>query len=91
MEPTVLVRGLLRLLFLALLLPRAGGGTVAAVHRVNPRARYTILFARGLRLFEAAPGRKEALWVEGAGHDDPAWVAGERYWAALREFAEGVG
>lgn len=80
MEPTVLVRGLLRLLLFALLLyavfaalawtfserliflppggkftasdevlllPRAGGGTVAAVHLVNPRARYTILFAHG--------------------------------------------
>lgn len=50
-----------------------------------------IAFAHGRRLFEAAPGPKRALWVEGAGHDDLAWVAGERYWRALGEFAEGLG
>ena len=30
-----------------LLIPREGGGNVAAVHARNPRARYTILFSHG--------------------------------------------
>jgi abhydrolase domain-containing protein 17 len=46
--------------------------------------------AHGWRLLEAAPGRKQALWVDGAGHNDLAWVAGERYWEALRGFAAGL-
>jgi len=42
----------------------------------------------GRTLFELASEPKQALWVEGAGHNDFMWVAGERYARALREFAE---
>jgi abhydrolase domain-containing protein 17 len=42
----------------------------------------------GRRLYDAAPGQKAAFWVAGAGHNDLAAVAGERYWQALRAFAE---
>jgi abhydrolase domain-containing protein 17 len=45
-------------------------------------------FRHGERLYERAPGPKRRLWVDGAGHNDVAWVAGERYWDALREFAD---
>lgn len=47
-------------------------------------------FRHGERLYERAPGVKRRLWVEGAGHNDVAWVAGERYWDALREFADAL-
>ena len=43
--------------------------------------------ALGRRLFHLAPGRKDALWVEGAGHNDLVEAAGERYWQALERFA----
>lgn len=45
----------------------------------------------GRRLYEAAPGPKFALWVEGAGHTDVGAVAGPRYTAALRGFAARLG
>lgn len=44
----------------------------------------------GRRLFDAADEPKVALWVEGAGHNDLAWVAGDRYATAFREFAAGA-
>lgn len=44
----------------------------------------------GRVLFAAAPEPKRALWVEGAGHNDLAMVAGERYGEALRRLAEDV-
>ena len=49
----------------------------------------------GKKLFEKANDPKMSLWVEGAGHNDLLWVAGEKYWVALGEFegivSEGVG
>ena len=47
-------------------------------------------FWHGQRLYALAPGPKQRLWVQGATHNDLAWVAGERYWAALRAFADGL-
>ena len=45
----------------------------------------------GRRLFEALPGhRRSSLWVEDAGHNDLAEVAGQSYWDALSTFAAGV-
>jgi hypothetical protein len=44
-------------------------------------------FAHGRRLFAALPPeRTRAWWVEGAGHNDLLWVAGERYWDELGAF-----
>ena len=41
----------------------------------------------GRRLYEAIPDeRRSALWVEGAGHNDLAFVAGDAYWDALAAF-----
>ncbi len=42
----------------------------------------------GRELYEAAPGPKRALWVDGAGHNDLVPVAGARYVEALRGFAD---
>lgn len=41
----------------------------------------------GRRIFDAAPGPKWAVWVEGAGHNDLALVAGADHGRALAEFA----
>lgn len=46
--------------------------------------------ANGRRLFQAARGPKQALWVDGAGHNDLVEVAGPRYWSALRRFANSL-
>ncbi|HSJ07270.1 MAG TPA: alpha/beta hydrolase, partial [Longimicrobiales bacterium] len=43
--------------------------------------------AHGRRVYDAAPGPKQALWVEGARHNDVLSVAGARYFQALQEFA----
>ncbi|HEU0300651.1 MAG TPA: alpha/beta hydrolase [Longimicrobium sp.] len=47
-------------------------------------------FRHGVRLYQAVRGPRRRLWVEGAGHNDVAWMAGERYWKELREFADEV-
>jgi abhydrolase domain-containing protein 17 len=44
-----------------------------------------IPLAHGRALFDAAPGPKRSLWVEGSGHADLPFVAGDRYEAAIRE------
>jgi abhydrolase domain-containing protein 17 len=41
----------------------------------------------GRRLYDAAPGPKWAVWVEGAGHNDLAMVAGADHGRAVAEFA----
>jgi abhydrolase domain-containing protein 17 len=56
---------------------------VLIIHGTNDEV---IPFRHGRRLYEAAPGPRHSLWVEGAGHNDLGWVAGRRYLDALREF-----
>ena len=55
---------------------------------LHSREDEVIPFAHGEALLAAAAGPKRSLWVPGATHNDVAEVAGERYWEALREFAE---
>jgi len=45
-------------------------------------------FWHGPKLFEAANETKMHYWVEGAGHNDLLWVAGEEYWKTLKRFKE---
>ena len=40
------------------------------------------------KLLEKAKEPKLHLWVEGAGHNDLNWVAGETYWQAMRDLTE---
>lgn len=47
-----------------------------------------IPFSHGRQLFDAAPGPKQAFWVEGASHNDVLMVAGERYRQALSGFVD---
>jgi len=49
-----------------------------------------IPFAHGRRLYEKAREPKFSLWVEGAGHNDLAYVAGDEYLDALTKFADSV-
>ncbi len=42
------------------------------------------------KLLEIAGPRAQTWWVEGAGHNDLAEVAGSAYFEAFREFAEGL-
>jgi abhydrolase domain-containing protein 17 len=44
----------------------------------------------GRRIHDAAPGPKWAVWVEGAGHNDLAMIAGADHGRALAEFAARV-
>lgn len=45
-------------------------------------------WSHGRQLFAAADEPKQALWVEGAGHNDLLEVAGQRYVETLRQFAD---
>jgi hypothetical protein len=58
---------------------------------IHGTADQVIPFAVGQRLYRLAPGAKQSLWVEGAGHNDLVDVAGERYWQALERFAASLG
>lgn len=62
-------------------------GPVLVIHGTEDRV---IPVAHGRALFAAAPGPKRALWVEGAGHNDLAAVAGTRYAEALRALVAGA-
>jgi abhydrolase domain-containing protein 17 len=46
-----------------------------------------IPYRMGRQLFEAAREPKAHLWIDGAGHNDFAAVAGARYWQALQNFS----
>ncbi|HEX7980723.1 MAG TPA: alpha/beta hydrolase [Gemmatimonadaceae bacterium] len=57
---------------------------------IHGTADAVIPVSHGRRLYEAASEPKQALWVEGAGHNDLTLVAGQRYWDALAAFARTV-
>lgn len=43
----------------------------------------------GRKLYEVATAPKQNFWVEGGGHNDLLWVAGNRYWQAIHAFVAG--
>ena len=49
-----------------------------------------IPISHGRRLYEAAVAPKQAVWIEGAHHNDLPFVAGARYWTALAAFGRQV-
>jgi abhydrolase domain-containing protein 17 len=68
---------------------------IAKIDRVNcpvlvmhGTADEVIPFWHGQQLFDAVRTPKQALWVEGAGHNDLSEVAGDRYVKALQEFSK---
>lgn len=58
---------------------------VLIIHAVDDEI---IPLAHGRALYQAAREPKQSLWVEGARHNDVAWVAGERYWSAIEAFQQ---
>lgn len=46
--------------------------------------------SHGRRLYEAAGQPKQALWIDGAHHNDVPFVGGARYWSALAAFGRQV-
>jgi abhydrolase domain-containing protein 17 len=63
---------------------RAVDAPVLVIHGTEDRV---IPIAHGRQLFAAAAPPKRALWVDDAGHNDVAYVAGRRYGHALGELA----
>jgi len=55
---------------------------------MHGQADSTIPLHHGEKLYEVAPAPKLSLWVEGAGHDDFTWVAGEQHRATLKAFQQ---
>ncbi len=60
----------------------------APVLVMHGRADEVVPFRHGEQLLAAAGGPKQALFVDGAQHNDFAAAAGRRFAAALREFSE---
>ena len=60
-------------------------GPVLVMHGTNDK---TIAFSHGETLFDIAVGAKQFLAVEGAGHNDVVWVAGDRYPKAIQAFVQ---
>ena len=69
--------------------------------RLVPRVRCPVLvihgtedevipWSHGRRLYDAANEPKQALWIEGAHHNDVVPMGGARYWSALQQFAQTV-
>lgn len=55
---------------------------------MHGQADRTIPIAHGKALYEAASEPKQALWIDGAGHDDVSEVAGDRLRTALQGFQQ---
>jgi fermentation-respiration switch protein FrsA (DUF1100 family) len=62
-------------------------GPVLVIHGTDDEV---IPVSHGRRLYEAAGQPKQALWIEGAHHNDVALVGGARYWLALAAFGRQV-
>lgn len=57
---------------------------------MHGRSDRVIPFRQGLALYEQANQPKTSFWVEGADHNDFELVTGERYFKALRDFAQAL-
>ena len=66
---------------------RAVRAPVLVIHGTDDEV---IPVSHGRRLYEAATAPKQALWVDGAHHNDVPLVGGERYWSALAAFGRQV-
>ncbi|MFL5617781.1 MAG: alpha/beta hydrolase [Gemmatimonadaceae bacterium] len=57
---------------------------------IHGTADEVIPLSHGRLLYEAAGQPKQALWIEGAHHNDVPFVGGARYWSALTTFGHQV-
>lgn len=55
---------------------------------IHGRKDEIVPFWHGEKLFETANEPKLKFWVDGAGHNDLFWVAGESYWDVIGEFTD---
>jgi fermentation-respiration switch protein FrsA (DUF1100 family) len=55
---------------------------------IHGREDTVIPIWHGRKLFDAAPGDKANLWIEGAQHNDYAYVAGPDYFTAIQSFVK---
>jgi fermentation-respiration switch protein FrsA (DUF1100 family) len=55
---------------------------------MHGQADQTIPVKHGYQLYEAAADPKMSLWVDGAGHDDFTWIAGDRHRKTLAAFQQ---
>lgn len=60
---------------------------VLVIHGTEDR---TIPVWHGKELYAAAPEPKQSLWVEGANHINTAQLAGDRYYEAIKSFANSL-
>ena len=54
---------------------------------IHGRRDTVVPFWHGQRIYALARQPKEAFWVDGAGHNDVAFVAGTEYFRKLQDFA----
>jgi hypothetical protein len=67
------------------------GDVTAPVLVIHGQGDEVVAAWHGRRLFKALPEhRRSSLWVDRAGHNDVAQVAGQSYWDALATFVSGV-
>lgn len=66
------------------------GNVNAPILIIHGTADEAIPFSHGQQLYAAAPEPKRSLWVEGAGHNDLVWVAGEKYLETLQAFRKAI-
>ncbi|TVQ57416.1 MAG: alpha/beta hydrolase [Spirulina sp. DLM2.Bin59] len=66
------------------------GEVNAPILIIHGTADEAIPFSHGQQLYAAAPEPKRSLWVEGAGHNDLVWVAGETYGETLQAFSQSL-
>ena len=57
---------------------------------IHGRDDTTVPFWHGQKLYDAAPRGKMHLWIDGARHNDYAYVAGEAYFDAFKTFSRQV-
>jgi len=57
---------------------------------IHGKADSIVPIRHGERLFEEANEPKTCFWVERAGHNDLAMVAGDSYWDAIAKFADTI-
>ena len=51
---------------------------------------HVIPFNHGKALYDAAKEPKSKLWINGAGHNNLGYIAGENYWNAIREYLNSI-
>jgi fermentation-respiration switch protein FrsA (DUF1100 family) len=60
--------------------------TTCPVLVIHGREDKILPFWHGKKLYDAAPGKKARLWIDGAEHNDYAYIAGNRYFEAFQTF-----